>query len=229
MDEVAAQVLAMLEPGDLGLEDRNWQQRKSVQTRITILEAAIDCLNRHGYARTTTLLISQIAGISRGAMLHHYATKHDLIASVIDYAAYKRMENFISGIQALTEAERVDQMAGIEVYWRSLLSREFGAYLELMMAARTDRELAEIFLPKARRYDAVELAEVVRAFPEWAAHPEGYALAMDYCTAALQGLWLNAESWDDGARQEKLRRFVGHAINLIRMGKLGTDGNLIGD
>ena len=83
MDEVSLRVLAPLEPDGLGAEGQTWQQRKSVQTRIAILEAAIDCLQRHGYGRTTTQLIAEMAGISRGAMLHHYATKQDLIASVI--------------------------------------------------------------------------------------------------------------------------------------------------
>jgi AcrR family transcriptional regulator len=221
IDEITARVLAALEPDDLGLGERNWQQRKSVQTRITILEAAIDCLNQHGYARTTTLLISQIAGISRGAMLHHYATKHDLIASVIDYTAYKRMQKFMSDIRSLSDAERVDEMTGIELYWRNLLTREFNAYLELMMAARTDKELAEVFLPKARRYDAVELAEVVRAFPEWAANPNGYALAMDCCTATLQGLWLmNADTWSEGGRRERLTGFVARTLAMLRDGTL---------
>ena len=62
--------LAQLEPNGLDAEGQNWQQRKSIQTRLAILEAAIDCLQEHGFARTTTQLIAQTAGISRGAMLH---------------------------------------------------------------------------------------------------------------------------------------------------------------
>jgi len=66
--------LAVLEPEGLDSHGQGWQQRKSIQTRIAILEAAIDCLERQGYARTTTQMIAQTARISRGAMLHHYAT-----------------------------------------------------------------------------------------------------------------------------------------------------------
>src|SRR5579859_4164701 len=141
MDDISLRVLAQLEPEGLDAEGQSWQQRKSVQTRVTILEAAIDCLQKHGYARTTTQLIAEMAGISRGAMLHHYATKQDLIASVIDYTFYKRMESFIERIKALSEPQRVQEQAGIELYWQSVLTREFAAYLELMVAARTDPEL----------------------------------------------------------------------------------------
>ena len=130
--------VADLEPEGLATDGQGWQQRKSIQTRIAILEAAIDCLERVGYARSTTQMISQAAEISRGAMLHHYATKQDLIGSVIEYTFYRRMENFVAAIGNLSEDERIDRNAGIEIYWQSLLTREFAAFLELMMAARTD-------------------------------------------------------------------------------------------
>ena len=219
MDEVSLRVLAQLEPDGLGAEGQTWQQRKSVQTRIAILEAAIDCLQQHGYGRTTTQLIAEMAGISRGAMLHHYATKQDLIASVIDYTVYKRMELFLDGVRALKDSARINEMAGIEISWRSMLTREFAAYLELSIAARTDPDLAEIFLPKARRFDKTELAEIIRAFPEWADDPDGYALAMDYCASALLGLTINRDIWPEGD-QRSLCRFVGETIAMVRTGEL---------
>jgi AcrR family transcriptional regulator len=220
MDELTNRVLALLEPEGLDVEGQNWQQRKSVQTRLTILEAAIDCLERDGYSRATTQLIAETAGISRGAMLHHYATKQDLIAAVIDYTMFKRMEMFLAGIRALSDDERVDEMVGVEVYWNSLLSREFGAYLELMIAARTDPELARIFLPKAQRYNRAELEEVVQAFPEWEPLRERYALAMDYCVSSLQGMLLNREVWADEGRRTTLRRFVADTLAMVRAGTL---------
>lgn len=219
MDDISMRVLAQLEPEGLDAEGQSWQQRKSVQTRITILEAAIDCLQTHGYGRTTTQLIAEVAGISRGAMLHHYATKQELIASVIDYTVYKRMEMFLEGIRTLKDSARIHEMAGIELSWKSMLTREFAAYLELAIAARTDPDLAEIFLPKARRYDQTELAELIRAFPEWADDPDGYALAMDYANAALEGLVINRDVWDE-TEQANLARLVGRTIAMLRRGEL---------
>jgi AcrR family transcriptional regulator len=219
MDNISLRVLAQLEPDGLHAEGQSWQRRKSALTRITILEAAIDCLQQHGYSRTTIQLIAEIAGVSRGAMLHHYATKHDLIASVIDYTVYKRMETFLAGIRALKDSARIDEMAGIEVSWRSALGREFAAYLELAIAARTDPDLAAIFLPKARRFDRTELAEIIRAFPEWADDPEGYALAMDYAHAAQQGLVINHDIWAE-EDQRAVNTIVGRTIAMLRRGDL---------
>lgn len=219
MDDISLRVLAQLEPEGLDAEGQSWQQRKSVQTRITILEAAIDCLQSHGYGRTTTQLIAEMAGVSRGAMLHHYTTKLDLVASVIDYTLYKRMEQFLEGIRALKDSARIDEMGGIEISWRSALSREYAAYLELAIAARTDPDLAAIFLPRVRRFDQTELAEIIRAFPEWADDPEGYALAMDYVKTAVQGMVINRDIWAD-EHQRVVRKFVGRTIAMLRRGEL---------
>ena len=219
MDESGAMALALFKEAGSSHAGQTWQQRKSVQTRIAILEAAIDCLQAEGYGRTTTQMIAETARISRGAMLHHYATKLDLIASVIDYTLHKRMEGFLSAVRALRDVERVTGMAGIEAFWESLKTREFDAYLELAIAARTDPELAEIFLPRVRLYDQAELAAVIRAFPEWTDLPEAYALAMDYTNSALQGLLLNQDFWNE-ADQVSLRAFIGKSVAMMLAGEL---------
>ncbi|MBS0408591.1 MAG: TetR/AcrR family transcriptional regulator [Proteobacteria bacterium] len=212
--------LAELEPEGLATAGQGWQQRKSIQTRIAILEAAVDCLERHGYARTTTQMIAQTAEISRGAMLHHYATKQELIAAVIDYTFYKRMEQFVARIGELTEDARVREHSGIELYWQSVLSREFAAYLELSMAARTDEELREIFLPKARRFVRIEREKVLAAFPEWQDKPELYELCMDYCIAGMEGLLLNRDVWESEERKALLRDLISQTILALRDGRL---------
>ena len=48
--------------------------------RQRLLEATVDCLVEHGWSGTSTTLVSQRAGVSRGAQLHHFPTKNDLVA-----------------------------------------------------------------------------------------------------------------------------------------------------
>ena len=150
-------------PPDAGL-----QQRKSAETRLAILDAAIKCLAGSGYARTTTQLIAKVAKVSRGAMLHHYATKQALIEAVTDYAFYRHMERFTTAIAALSEQARTEENSGIRIDWQIYQSQEYSAYLELMVAARTDEGLRAMFIPKARRHDRVWREQLVRVFPEWA-------------------------------------------------------------
>ncbi|MDB5483240.1 MAG: transcriptional regulator, TetR family [Caulobacteraceae bacterium] len=211
MDIVVGRVLAQLEPVDLEHEGENWQKRKSAQTRVVILEAAIDCLEKHGYAHTTTQLIAEIAGVSRGAMLHHYPTRHELIDSVIGYTVFRRMEVLITRLRALSDVDRIENMVGLELYWESLLTREFSAYLELLIASRTDAELAETFLPTARRFNRIELDEVIHVFPEWEAEPIAYSVAVNYLVSSMQGLLINKPLFDD-SQITRIRQIIARNI-----------------
>jgi AcrR family transcriptional regulator len=214
MDDIGG-LLAQFEPEGLGPEGPGWQQRKSAQTRTGILEAAIDCLANHGYARTTTQLIAETADISRGAMLHHYPTKGALIEAIIAYCVYKRMQMLSEGVRNISEMQRVQEFAGLEILWRSFFTREHRAYLELSIAARTDPELRESFIPQARRFSRIWREAGVRIFPEWAVDPRRLALASGLVESVLEGLALNQAAWDSPERVAQARAFLRQTIGLI--------------
>lgn len=224
MEEVR-RLLERFEPEGLGAEGPGWQQRKSSQTRVVILEAAIDCLARHGYARTTTQLIAQIADISRGAMLHHYPTKGDLIEAIIAYSFYKRIEMLARGVEAMSEDARVKEFTGLEILWDSFFTREYKAYLELNIASRTDAEVRATFIPHARRFSRVWRDEGIRVFPEWANDPRRLVHASDLAEAVMEGMALNFEVWNDLGRIETMRNFLRRTVGMVFVGTLGfSDG-----
>ena len=213
-------ILSLFEPDGLAPDGAGWQQRKSAQTRLGILDAAIECLARHGYARTTTQLIAETAQISRGAMLHHYPTKGELVAAIIAFCFYKRMAMLTEGVRDISEMQRVQEFAGLEILWRSFFTREHRAYLELNMAARTDPEVREIFAPLARRFTETWRGAGIRTFPEWAGNPRRLARASDLVEAVLEGLALNHEAWGDTGRVERMRVFLRQMVGLIYAGTL---------
>ena len=135
-------------------EAKTWQQTKSERTRETILTAAIDCFFELGYFNTTTENIAQQAGVSRGAMLHHFPTRADLIKAAVEHLHRRRLEMFTeeeSTIQQGAEHTRVEE--SIDAYWRQLNTREFAVFQELKVAARTDPELARVLKPILEAYD----------------------------------------------------------------------------
>ncbi|MGB0919902.1 MAG: TetR/AcrR family transcriptional regulator [Alphaproteobacteria bacterium] len=211
--------LDVLEPAGLGTEDQGWQARKSAQTRVWILEAAIDCLGEVGYAGTTTQLIARRADISRGAMLHHYATKADLIAGVIEYTFFQRMKQLSAQVADLSEAERVEEQAGLELLWQSMQGREYTAYLELLVASRTDKELKAIFAPKARRFDNMWREEILKMFPEWRDKQDRLELAIDFSHSVMEGLLVNRGAWDKSRRQA-VRQLLNTTIKYFRDGEI---------
>ena len=125
---------------------RRTQAERSDETRARLLEATIRCLHAHGYAATTTLLVAESAGLSRGAMLHQFPTKVDLMLFVVR-AVYDRETAEYGARMRHIRNPRERMLAMINVGWE-VLSRPSGvAVLEVLQGSRSDRELAERLLP----------------------------------------------------------------------------------
>lgn len=169
-----------------------WQQRKSAEMRNLVLETAIDCLVEEGYAGFSVQSIAKRAGVSRGALLHHFPTKADLVSAVVEYTFQIRMQTFLAEFRARGN-DRVDTAAAM--YWDSVQTREFAAYLELVVAARTDEELRGLLLPESRRYDVLWSEEMAKAFPQWDGNARMLQLSGDFVAVAHLGLLLQPD-WD---------------------------------
>ena len=72
----------------------SWQAQKSAMTRDRILEAAIDCFVNLGYTNVTTAKVASAAGVSRGAMLHHFPSKTELIQAAVEFLHDKVLEDY---------------------------------------------------------------------------------------------------------------------------------------
>jgi AcrR family transcriptional regulator len=208
--------LAELEPEGLAPVDESWQERKRSEFRIVVLEAVITCLAENGYAQTTTELVAAKARVSRGTMLHRFPTRQILIEAGIEYAFFKRMQNFIGAVNALTEEERVKRNLGIVLSWQQYFTTAYKAYLELHIAAKTDEDLRKVFIPRAKLYDQIWRREIYRAFPEWSKDKETLDRSSEFVRAALEGLALNSDIWDDQEHLDMLVQFVSDTALALR-------------
>jgi len=64
--------------------ERRTQAERREQTRRALLSAARRLFAEHGYAGTSTPEIVAAAGVTRGALYHHYADKLALFAAVVE-------------------------------------------------------------------------------------------------------------------------------------------------
>ncbi|MCW2542866.1 MAG: Transcriptional regulator, TetR family [Frankiales bacterium] len=125
------------------------QGERSAAMQRRLLDATVESLSEKGYAGTTTLEVQQRAGVSRGALLHHYASRADLILAAVEHLGRQRIAEVISVAQSSAPAK--DRVGwGVRVLWETFEGPLFTASLELWMAARSDRELLAVLLPQER-------------------------------------------------------------------------------
>jgi len=169
-------------PGDMG-----WQARKSEATRNQIIGAAIRCIVESSYSNTTTMKIAEKAGLSRGAMLHHFPSKLDIIRAVVDYLHEKRLQAFRRSIKEIpADADRV--RLAVRSYWEHVNHPLYIAIFELAVAARTDEDLRQILHPAQRAFDRAWYETAREVFPEWQSDPEAFDLALNLTQQLMEGM-----------------------------------------
>ena len=119
------------------------QEERSAETRRRLLDATVECLHEFGYAGATTTEIARRAGVSRGAQLHHFHRKQDLVVSALEHVFALRLEQFIQAAVELPVALDARINALIDLLWAAFKGPAFYAWLELVVASRTDAPLRE--------------------------------------------------------------------------------------
>lgn len=179
------------------------QQERRDGTRRSLLDAAVESLVEVGFARTTTLEVQRRAGVSRGALLHHFPSKALLLTAAIDHLAEMRGRELRARAASLpADAQRVD--AVLDLLWECFGGALFQVSVELRASARTDAELrdaltsAELALRERIVWQAAALFG-----PELSDRP-GFERAIDLTLQLMIGLamtaMLHAGPTEEGAR-----------------------------
>jgi AcrR family transcriptional regulator len=116
------------------------QEERTRAMRARLLEATVELLVEKGYAGTSTTLVSERAGVSRGAQLHHFPTKQDLVVAAVRHVTEVRGAELAAAARALPAGPRRTR-AVLRVLGDHFTSPVFTAALELWVAARTDEAL----------------------------------------------------------------------------------------
>lgn len=195
-----------------------WQKRKSKFTQQQLLEATIACIVRSGFAHVRTRDIAEEAGLSRGAIVHHFANKGQLFEKALVYVHERRLALYRSDIGKLTTVEDRAQ-EGIDLYWRQLRTTYFIAAQELQMAARSDAALAAILKPQREKFLMEWDAETLKLFPEWSVTGPVFDLVMQITQFMLEGMAIDAWFNDDEARQQQLIVYLKKRLADMREAK----------
>ncbi|KQY62601.1 MULTISPECIES: TetR/AcrR family transcriptional regulator [unclassified Nocardioides] len=126
------------------------QEQRTRVMRQRLLEATVECLVEVGFSGTSTTLVSRRAGVSRGAQLHHFPTKNDLVLAAVEHLTEKRGLELAAAAEGLPRGARRTR-AVLSMLGDHFTSPVFTAALELWVAARTDPGLLESVGPLEQR------------------------------------------------------------------------------
>jgi AcrR family transcriptional regulator len=122
------------------------QEERTRAMRQRLMEAAFELLVEKGYGGTTTTLVSERAGVSRGAQLHHFPTKTDLVVATVLHVTERRAEEMRAATASLPKGQKRTE-AVVRMLGELFTGPVFSAALELWVAARTDPALLEVVAP----------------------------------------------------------------------------------
>ncbi len=170
---------------------RRTQAERRDETRRQILDATVACLVELGYARTSTLEVQKRAGVSRGALLHHFPSKAELLVAAVRYLAELRGSEIAERAAKLPDGgDRIS--AVMDLLWETSTGPLFYVAMELRTAARTDPELRAVLADEERglRKDILSLSR--RLFgPELASRP-GFDDALELSVNLMMGSAMTA-------------------------------------
>jgi AcrR family transcriptional regulator len=180
---------------------RSLQDERSEDTRTRLLEATIESLVAVGYARTSTTEIAERAGVSRGAQVYHYPTKAALVAAAVEHLLQRRYQE-LQQLFAEQLPRAGGQGAAIDLLWRMFEGPTFAAWLEFVVASRTDPELHAAVVRQSEPF-VNSVGEALRKYlPEAAWNP--VLRKPDFVFALLDGLALARILYPDEGRSTRM-------------------------
>ncbi len=96
---------------------RRTQAERAAETREALIEAARPLFAAHGFADVALETIVRAAGVTRGALYHHFADKTELFAAVFERVEGEVATRMGESIAAANEADPVEVMRLGAGFW----------------------------------------------------------------------------------------------------------------
>lgn len=178
------------------------QQQRTNDTRDKLTTAAIALLHKVGYSATTVTLVAEEAGVSRGAMSHQFPTKQDLMVAVVGRVFDEDAEYYRTSVTKSDPREWLQKLP--DRVWEVMSRPAAIAVMEIMLAARSDKQLAKKVRAIQTRNDQVAEAWIEQRFRAASVQPRPDSEAIDRLfVAAARGLAMEMMFLDNRADVEK--------------------------
>ncbi len=121
-------------------EELTPQEKKSAATRDRLIQATITCTSRYGLGQTSTMKISQKAGVSRGAIQHHFRNKDDLFLAALTSLSSAALECFSTPLPYTGSIETYIPLI-IETHWTMFSRDSHIFFLEMCLKERDNAQI----------------------------------------------------------------------------------------
>ncbi|NGM19409.1 helix-turn-helix transcriptional regulator [Roseomonas stagni] len=132
---------------------RRTQEERREETRARLLRATVEALRDQGLTRMTTPDIARRAGVSRGALTYHFASREDLLVDSIAWL----LDQATAGLRKLCDAYPAPTMpieALVDYLWDMMAGGLFQVTMEFLPEARHNAPFRERLLPVVREFHA---------------------------------------------------------------------------
>ena len=212
-----------MSPPSPSSDGRRTQPERRAETIEALLDATISTIADVGYGRATTAAICARAGVTQGALFHHFDTRIDLILAALQRLTERRIARYVEFAEP-TAASAGDPRSLLRLAGQLARDDVALAWTELTVAARTDADL------RGRVEPAVEarwnlIRSVAAGFPGLATMSDGdrevwlQVVRATYELAPLTDPLRTADDQQqvDGGRAEALLALAGHLGARVRV------------
>lgn len=163
------------------------------RTRGKIFNAVISSLDEVGYSECSINRVQTQAGVSRGALTHHFPNKEEIMVQTLEHllapvrgpATPSDQEANLLRPSGATENLQ-DQLH--ELWRRVINTREGRALMEILVAARTDTALSARITPSLWAYNDDFNRNIAHLYQASEGHEDELALLWSICRSFMRGL-----------------------------------------
>ncbi len=189
---------------------RSKKEQQAETARAKICEATIVCLDRYGYADTSINRVQEVAGVSRGALTHHFPSKQALVAAttnrLLERALTPRLPRPAPGTDGHDDPVAAFLLAG----WNRMIDTKEGrALVEILVATRTDPDLHSELAAALLEWDRLISEAILTVFASVNGDDEDVKVLWSICRTFLRGLLIHGRFTRDPAMlQTYMKRFA---------------------
>lgn len=204
---------------------RRSQKERADLTRSALLNAVILLIHDQGLARTSTADIAKAAGVSRGALTHHFTSREELISCAIEHMLVDATEQLTDFTVRFIAGDGLSDDI-VDFLWGLMRRRLFPVTLEILPEARHNDVFRERLRPVVSAWHQA-LDRIWTGLAErYSAEPELVRTLMNGTMCLMRGMIAQTVLRDDPPYYENLLDFwkrdieqqLRHAPPMISVG-----------